>query len=65
MATKKVADVYITPASGVGGEFPTPIPFSRPYSRKFVENYAQACRDKGQRVRIVWCEDMNPAAGDK
>jgi len=34
----------ITPASGVGGEFPIPVPFR---SRKAIE-YARACRMKGQ-----------------
>lgn len=51
---KKIADVYITPASGVGGEFLVPIPFYAPHTRTFVQNYARACRAIGQKVRIVW-----------
>jgi hypothetical protein len=44
--------VYITPASGVGGEFPLPIPFR---SKKKAFDYARECRVKeGQKTRIVW-----------
>lgn len=47
--------VYITPASGVGGEFPVPIPFNlKQYTRRYVLAYAAACRRDGQQVRVVW-----------
>lgn len=47
--------VYITPASRVGGEFSAPVPFSlKHYSRRYVLAYAEACRRRGQRVRVVW-----------
>ncbi len=47
--------VYVTPASGVGGEFPVPVSFSlKSYSRRYVLAYAEACRRRGQRVRVVW-----------
>jgi hypothetical protein len=49
------AFVYITPASGVGGEFPVPVPFDlKQYSRRYVRAYAEACRRAGQGVRVVW-----------
>jgi hypothetical protein len=54
---KNIAKVYITPASGVGGEWPTPIPFNlNRYSRAYVEAYAEKCRSDGQKARIVWPE---------
>jgi len=46
--TKKVL-VYITPASGVGGEFPRPIPFR---SRRQARDYAVECRRRGMKVRV-------------
>jgi hypothetical protein len=50
-----IARVYITPASGVGGEFPVPVPFNlRHYSRRYVRAYAAGCRRLGQGARIVW-----------
>lgn len=42
--------VWITPASGVGGEFPLPVP-SR--TRKGAVAYARACRALGQTTRIT------------
>jgi len=42
--------VYITPESGVGGEWPRPLSFSRLYKAR---NYARACRLKGMKTRIV------------
>jgi hypothetical protein len=47
-------NVFITPASGVGGEFPTPIPFP---SKKQAESYAKACQAIGQKTRV---EKINP-----
>lgn len=42
--------VFITPAGGVGGEFPIPVVF---YDREqFVKNYMRACRAIGQKVRL-------------
>ena len=42
---------YVTPASGVGGEFPRP---ARIASKTVVRNYARACRERlGQKTRIV------------
>ena len=50
-----IARVYITPASGVGGEFPVPVSFDlKYYSRGFVRAYAESCRRLDQEVRIVW-----------
>lgn len=47
--------VYITPASGVGGEFPFPVSFDLSlYTRKYVRAYAEACRRFGKTARIVW-----------
>lgn len=43
--------VYVTPASGVGGEWPEPA--RRNVSRKVAEAYANACRAIGQKARIV------------
>jgi len=42
--------VYITPASGVGGEFPRPIPFKR---KRQAKEYARECRRRGMGTRIV------------
>jgi hypothetical protein len=47
-------NVFITPASGVGGEFPRPIPFP---NKSRAENYAKACRAIGQKARV---EKINP-----
>jgi len=44
------ANVFITPASRVGGEFPKPILFR---SRRKANLYAQACRAIGQKARVV------------
>ena len=52
---KKIADVYIDP--GDGHEFPQPITWRRPYTRKFVRLYARACRRLGQGARIVWVRE--------
>lgn len=47
--------VYITPASGIGGELPTPIRFDmKYYTMGFIRAYADACVSQGQKVRIVW-----------
>jgi len=43
-------DVYITPASGVGGEFPEPA--RRNVSLPVARLYAAACRGLGQKARI-------------
>lgn len=43
--------VWITPASGVGGEFPIPVIF-RNKSKRYVKAYARECREIGQKVRI-------------
>ena len=53
-----LAEVYITPASGVGGEFPAPIRFGTEYTRKFIRNYARGCRRLGMGTRIVWNESI-------
>lgn len=50
----KIAEAYITPASRVGGEWPIPIAFRQPVTKRFVRAYARACRRIGERVRIVW-----------
>ncbi len=54
----EIANVYITPPAGGGGEFPDPIPFrlgSGHYTKKFVRAYAGDCTSRvGQTVRIVW-----------
>jgi len=43
--------VYITPASGVGGEWPWPLRFR---TRKKAELYAAECRARlGQKTRIT------------
>jgi len=42
--------VFITPASGVGGEFPVPLAFR---SEKRAHLYAEACQAIGQRTRVV------------
>lgn len=49
--TRVIHEVYVTPASGVGGEFPRPARWSS--SRRVVELYADACRAIGQKARIV------------
>lgn len=55
-----IARVYLTPASGVGGEFRTAVPFDlNTYSRAFVSAYAAACRARGQKARIVWPRKRN------
>lgn len=41
--------VWITPASGVGGEYPIPIPCP---NQKDAQAYAAACRTCGQRARV-------------
>ncbi len=43
-------EVYVTPASGVGGEFPRPARTTQ--SKKTAEWYAEACRAIGQKARI-------------
>ena len=50
---KLIAEVFID-ADGDGKEWPTPIPFHRPYTKEFVRNYKAACERKGQKARIVW-----------
>lgn len=42
--------VYVTPAGGVGGEFPQPA--RRSTSKSTCERYADACRAIGQRARV-------------
>lgn len=52
---KGSALVYITPASGVGGEWPAPVRFDlKKTTKEFVTNYAESCRAKGMKARIVW-----------
>ena len=47
------AKVYVTTSSG--WEIPAPLVFKTPkYTKKFVKNYAAACRRKGQSTRIVY-----------
>lgn len=43
--------VYITPASGVGGEFPRPARWN--VGLLVARRYAAACRDLGQKARVV------------
>lgn len=43
--------VYITPASGVGGEFPRPARWGVGLST--ARRYADACRARGQKARVV------------
>lgn len=43
-------EVYVSPGEGQA-EWPVPIPF-RNYSRRFVLAYMEACREKGQVVRL-------------
>ncbi len=45
-----IYEVYVTPASAVGGEFPRPARITR--SKKTAERYAEACRSIGQKARI-------------
>ena len=48
---KNLYACFVTPPSGVGGEFPMP---ARVGSRKTVLAYAAACREKlGQKTRVV------------
>jgi hypothetical protein len=49
-----VAKLFITPAGGIGGEFPAPILFDlRYYGVEQVRGYAHACERLGQKVRVV------------
>jgi len=51
-----LAKVWITPISGVGGEWPVPVRFSRRhYTKTYVRNYARAIRNLGEGARIEWC----------
>lgn len=43
--------VYITPASGVGGEFSRPARWN--VGLLVARRYAAACRDRGQKARVV------------
>lgn len=51
MNTNKRYAVYITPASGVGGEFSRPARWDMGLSTAL--RYANACRARGQKARVV------------
>jgi len=44
--------VYVTPASGVGGEFPKPA--RRNVGLFVARRYASVCRALGQKIRVVY-----------
>lgn len=45
-----IYEVYVTPASGVGGEWPRPARISS--IKAVAERYAAACRGLGQLARV-------------
>ena len=51
--SRLIAEVWIVP-EGSDKELGAPVRFTSAYSRAFVRNYAEACRGKGQKARIVW-----------
>lgn len=53
LTDRLVAKVYIAPGPGQP-EWPEPVLFYRPYTKKCLAEYARACRSRGQLPRIVW-----------